>query len=116
MDKQTLIEKIKVMAESPSCCPELKQEVQNYLRALGTPREKVAAENLLDEIKADIVPTEQLVIFAHSNSAIEMFGAKRAKQFAANADELKRRGEKYCNCLACTYGLEILANKNILLD
>ncbi|MBR4153163.1 MAG: heat-shock protein Hsp90 [Selenomonadaceae bacterium] len=115
MDKQALIEKIKTMGASPSCYPDLKVAVKKYLDALGTKREKIAAEELLSEIEADVVLTDQLVIFAHSNSAIEMFGAKRAKQFAANADELKRRGEKYCNCLACTYGLEILANKDILL-
>lgn len=115
MDKQALIEKIKTMGASPSCCAELKQAVEDYLRDLGTPEEKFSAEKLIDEIKADVVLTDQLVIFAHSNNAINMFGAERAKKFAANADELKRRGIKYCNCLACTIGLEILKNKNLLL-
>ena len=116
MDKQTLIEKLKTIEASPSCCPELRQEIQNYFKALGTPQEKFATEKLIDELKADVVPIEQLVIFAHSNSAIDMFGAARAKAFAANADELRRRGAKYCNCLACTVGLEVLQHKEILLS
>ena len=116
MEKQELIEKIKAMGASPSCCPELKQVVRYYLEDLGTNREKNSAENLIAKIKADIVPTEQLVIFAHSNRAIEYFGVEGAKKFAANSDELKRRGEKYCNCLACTIGLEILQHKELLFD
>lgn len=115
MDKQALIEKIKAMAASPSCYEDLKLAVQYYLDALGTPGEKVAAENLLDEIKADVVPVGQLIIFAHSNHAIEAFGKEGAKKFLANAEALRRRGAKYCNCKACTLGLEILDHKEILL-
>ena len=115
MDKQTLIEKIKELAASPSCYEGLRQEVQNYLDTLGTPGEQLAAEKLLDEIKADIVPVGLLIIFAHSNHAIEAFGKEGAKKFLANAEALRRRGAKYCNCKACTLGLEILNNKEILL-
>ena len=114
-DKQDLIEKLKTLCASPSCYPELKQEIENYLAALGTAGEKFAAEKLLDEIKRDIVPTEQMIIFAHSNSAIEYFGKEGAKKFLANAEALRRRGVKYCNCRACTLGLEVLQHKDILL-
>lgn len=115
MDKQALIELIKEMAASPSCYVDLKQKVKIYLEVLGTQGEKIAAENLIDEIKRDIVPVEQLLIFAHSNHAIEIFGVEGAKKFAANAEALKQRGEKYCNCKACTLGLQILEHKDLLL-
>lgn len=115
MDKQTLIEKIKELAASPSCYSELKLEIERYLDTLGTPGEQLAAENLLDEIKRDVVPVQQLIIFAHSNHAIEAFGREGAKKFLANAEALRRRGAKYCNCKACTLGLEILDNKDVLL-
>lgn len=104
------------MAASPSCCPELKAEVKKYLKALGTKREKVATEELIDEIKADIVPLEQLLIFVHSNHAIEAFGVEGAKKFAENAEALRQNGAKCCNCKACTLGLEILADKEILFS
>ena len=116
LNKQALLEKIKTMGASPSCYPELKLEIENYLGALGTPREKIAAEKLLDEIKRDIVPIEQMIIFAHSNHAIEAFGKEGAKKFLANAEALRRRGVKHCNCRACTLGLEILEHKEILLS
>ena len=116
MDKQTLIKKIKAMTAAPSCCAELKAATQAYLNAVGTADEKVAAKNLLAEIEADITGIDGLVAFAHSDHAVEIFGAEGAKKFAAHADELKASGAKYCDCDACANGLEILNNKNILLS
>lgn len=115
MDKQTLIDKVKAMAAAYSCCAKLKAEVTRYLDALGTPDEKTAAQNLIAEIEEDVTPIDNLVAFAHSAHAVEIFGAEGAKKFAAHADELKAGGAKYCDCPACTLGLEILDNKDVLL-
>lgn len=115
MDKQTLLKKIWDMAFSPSCHPDLREVTRNYFSLLGSPQEKDAAQDFIAELKACVVKVEELLIFAHSNSAIEMFGSERAKIFAANADALKAKGAKYCNCRACTYGLEILEHTDILL-
>ena len=115
MDKQTLLKTIWDMAISPSCYPDLREAAKNYFSVLGSAEEKIAAQNFIDELQKDVEPIERLVIFAHSNRAIEMFGAERAKIFAANADALKARGAKYCNCRACTIGLEILEHKDVLL-
>ena len=115
MDKKAVIEKVRELGASPSCCEELKLAVQYYLDALGKPHEKDAAENLIKVTKASVTPIELLVIWAHSNSTIERFGAEGAKKFIAHAEALRRRGIKYCNCKACTLGLEILEHKEILL-
>ena len=115
MDKQTLIEKVKAMAAAPSCCAKLKAAVKVYLDAAGTADEKVAAKNLLAEIEENIRPIDNLVAFAHSEDAKEIFGAESAKKFAAHADELKAGGAKYCDCGACAPAAEILQNKEILL-
>ena len=115
MDKQTLIEKIKTMAAAPSCCAKLKAAVQNYLDAVGTANEKVAAQNLIAEIEEDITTVDKLVPFAHSEQAKEIFGVEGAKKFAAHADELKASGAKYCDCGACAPAVEILQNKEIIL-
>ena len=114
MDKQALIEKIKAMAAAPSCCPELTAAVQNYLGAVGTAKEKSAAQKLIAEIEADITDVDSLVAFAHSDRAKEIFGEGQ-KNFAAHADELKAKGAKYCDCGACAPAAEILQNKEILL-
>ena len=115
MDKQTVIEKLKAMAAAPSCCAELKQATQAYFDALGTADEKSAAQNLIAEIEADITTVDDLVPFAHSELAVQIFGADGQKKFAAHADELKASGAKYCDCGACAPGVEILANKDVLL-
>ena len=80
MDKQTLIKKIKAMTAAPSCCAELKAATQAYLDAVGTADEKVAAKNLVAEIEADITSIDGLVAFAHSDHAVEIFGAEGAKK------------------------------------
>ena len=115
MDKQALIEKIKAMSAAPSCCAKLKQASKVYLDAVGTADEKSAAQALLAEIKEDITDIDNLVAFAHSQHAAEIFGAEGVKKFAAHADELKASGAKYCDCGACAPAVEILTNKNILL-
>ena len=115
MNKQTLIGKIQDMAAAYSCCAELKQAVAAYLAAVGTADEKSAAQALIAEIEEDITTVDNLVAFAHSQHAVDIFGADGQKKFAAHADELKAGGAKYCDCPACARGLEILANKEILL-
>ena len=114
MDKKALIEKVKAMSAAPSCCPELMAAAQSYLSAVGTAKEKSAAQNLIAEIEEDITPIDGLVAFAHSDRAKEIFGEGQ-KNFAAHADELKASGAKYCDCGACAPALEILNNKEILL-
>ena len=114
MDKKTLIEKVKAMMAAPSCCPELMAAAQSYLGAVGTDKEKSAAQNLLNEIEEDITDVDHLVAFAHSERAKEIFGEGQ-KGFAAHADELKASGAKYCDCGACAPALEILNNKDVLL-
>ena len=115
MDKQTLNEKIKQLAAAYSCCSELKAAVKVYFDAAGTADEKSATQNLLAEIEEDITPIDNLVAFAHSQHAIDVFGVEGQKNFAAHADELKASGAKYCDCPACKLGLEILENKAVLL-
>ena len=115
MDKRTLVEKLKTMADSPSCCPELKQAVNGYFVALAT--EQVAAKNLVAELEDDVVDIDTLVKnVSDTEHMIKFFGVEGAKLFAENAYKLKASGAKYCNCLACTIGLEILNNRDALLS
>ena len=112
MDRRTIIETIKALHDSPSCCPELKHATKSYLEALAL--EQAAAKNLVAEVNENITLVDELVAFAHSPQAVEKFGVEGAKLFADNADALKARGEKYCNCSACVAALKILDNKSVL--
>ena len=114
MDKRTLIEKLDALRTSPSCYPDLKQAVKNYLVALAA--KQVAAKNLIAELEEDIVDIDTLIKnLSDTEHFIKFFGVEGAKLFAENAYKLKASGAKYCNCLACTLALEILDNKDVLL-
>ena len=114
MDKRTLIEKLEALRTSPSCYPDLKQAVKNYLVALAA--EQVAAKNLIAELEEDVVDIDTLIKnVSDTEHVIKFFGVEGAKLFTENAYKLKASGAKYCNCKACTIGLEILDNKDVLL-
>ena len=114
MDKRTLVEKLEALAASPSCYPDLRRAVKNYLVALAA--EQLAAKKLVAELEDDITTVDELVAFTHSKACVDKFGAERAKLLSDNADALKAAGAKYCNCLACTLALEILDDKEVLLS
>lgn len=102
------------MVSAPSCYAGLKEVTAAWVDSIGTDKEKKSAENFIEEIKADITTIDNLVAFAHSDHAKEIFG-EGAAAFAAHADELKKSGAKYCDCKACTPALEILKNKEKIL-
>lgn len=116
MKKEDIIEMTKKMIVAPSCYEGLKKIGQEWLDAIGTDGEKAAAQKLIAEIEADITDIDELVAFAHSETPAQMFGVEGAKKFADHADELKASGAKFCDCLACSAGLEILKNKALILD
>lgn len=116
MRKAGLIELAKKMIAAPSCCAPLKKIGQEWIDAVGTPKEKIAAQKLIAELEGDITDIDSLVNFAHSEHAAQIFGVEGAKNFAAHADELKASGAKFCDCGACAPGLEILKNKALILD
>ena len=116
MKKADVIELAKKMIVAPSCYSGLKEIGQNWLDAIGTDSEKDAAQKLIAELEADITDIDGLVEFAHSEIPAQMFGVEGAKKFAAHADELKASGAKFCDCIACSAGLEILKNKALILD
>ena len=116
MTKENLITKAKEMIKAPSCHPDLKAAGQAWLYEIGKDGESQAAQNLIAEIKDCITTIDGLVTFAHSPHAKELFGEDGAKKFAEHADELKASGAKYCDCGACKPALEILQNKEVILN
>lgn len=115
MTKEHLITKAREMIAAPSCHPDLKAAGQAWIYEVGKEGEFQAAHDLLTEIKFCLTPIDKLVAFAHSPKAKEIFG-DGAENFAKHADELKASGAKYCDCGACKPALEILQNKEIILN
>lgn len=102
--KYQIIDKIREMISAPSCCQELKTKADEYLVAVGTTREDKKFRELVDEIKADILPVDAMVEF----TASQKFDEETAKEFLAHAKELKAKGEKFCDCPACSAAQKVL--------
>ena len=115
MTKEDLVALARKMIAAPMCHPDLKAQGQAWIYEIGKEGEFQAAQNLITEIEACITPIDALVAFAHSEDAKKIFG-EGATNFAVHADELKASGAKYCDCGACVPALEILQNKEVILN
>ena len=113
--RETMIEKAKTLMAAPSCCAELKAAAQAWIDSIGTDGEKAAAKHFIDELSADILPVDAVLAFMKSDAATAKFGAELAAKFTAHMTELKASGASYCDCPACTAGLDILAHKEAIL-
>ncbi len=112
MTKENLIATAKELIAAPSCYPPLRAKAQAWI---DSPDDKEIAKAFIEEAANDITPIDDLVAFANSPRAIELFGEDGAKKFATHANELKASGAKYCDCKACTPALKILENKEVIL-
>ncbi len=110
-----VIIKTEELIKAPNCYAGLRKKAQEWLAAIDTAKELQAAKHFIDELAADITNIDSLVAFAHSDHAVEIFGAEGVKKFIAHAEDLKKSGAKYCDCVACTPALAILENKDLLL-
>lgn len=103
------VELVKAVLET-NACAEAKQAAQNFLDSVGTENEAEMKEKMIEEFKADVIPVEGIIAFCGSDAAKEKFGEETAAKFLAHAIELKNKGEKYCDCPACTACLKVIEN------
>ena len=113
--KNYAVNRAKDLIAAPSCYAGLKEKAQNWISSVGTDQEAQAAKEMIDEISADITGIDGLVAFSTSEHAKEIFGEEGAKNFAKHAHELKESGAKYCDCQACSAGLDLLNYKDFLI-
>ncbi|MDD3252658.1 MAG: hypothetical protein PHV18_08870 [Lachnospiraceae bacterium] len=113
--REVMIEKVKNMMAAPSCYAGLKTAGQSWMDAVGTADEKAAAKKLIDEIEADVLKVEDVLAFMQTDVAKAKFGAETAEKFAKHMAEIKAAGATYCDCPACTAGVDILNHKDSIL-
>ena len=111
MDKNAMIAKVKEVVAAGSCCAELKAAGQAWLDAVGTPKQKEAAEKLVRELKEDVQSLDATMDFLKSQAAVDFLGAETV---ARMTEQGKAAGGKYCFCPACQGGVEVLAHKEEL--
>ena len=95
-----MIEKVKALVNAPSCCAEAKEAGNNWLEAVNTEKRDEAAEKLIAEIEADIIPIDWLIKFAGSEDGQKVFGAEKAAGIEDHAKKIRSEGAKYCDCPA----------------
>ena len=100
MVKEEVLNKVKEVMDASSCYEGLKTICGDYLKAVGTEKEKVAA----DVLKADVNSIDDVIPFFESEEGAKILGKETAAHLAVAAKEAKEKGEKYCICPACTAG------------
>ena len=116
MTRNEIIEKVKAVADAPSCYVGLREAVEEYLSSVGTEKEKEAAKTLVAELEADVSTIDSVIAFFESDKGKEYFGAETAANMAKHAHEVKDAGGKYCDCPACAPGKIILDNRDVILQ
>lgn len=91
--KYQIIDKIREMISAPSCCQELKTKADEYLVAVGTTREDKKFRELVDEIKADIIPVDAMVEFMASPQATEKFGEEPQRNSLHTQKSLRQKAK-----------------------
>lgn len=118
MKQETLdfvVEKTNELINSATCCDELKEVANTWLKALGTAQEKKQTEIYLAKLQEDIMPIDGLITFAESEAGKQVFGEEKAKEVAVHGKEIKTAGAKYCDCPACKACELILESKEEML-
>lgn len=103
------------LMDSPTCCADAKEAARMWLNALGTDNEAEMTKNYLAELEEDIVTIDGLIAFTGSEAGVSCFGAEKAADIKAHAEEIRESGAKYCDCPACSLVAEILEKKEEML-
>ncbi len=113
--KEAVVEKVKELMASVTCCKEAKEAAKSWLDAIGTDREAELAKALIAELEEDLMSVDGLIAFADSEAGAQVFGPEKAKAVAAHGREIKEAGGKYCDCPACVAVAAILEMKEEIL-
>lgn len=113
--KTALIETAKKFAEIPHADKDAKQLALAWADAVGTDGEKAAAAALLEELKQDVTPIDDLIALLESPKGEKFFGRERAEKMLAAAKVQKSEGARYCGCEACQLGAKFLDAEAVLL-
>lgn len=118
MDKNVLdfvVEQTQVLINAHTCSSETRAAAQAWLDAVGTDAEAEETKKYIAELEADIMPIDTLIGFAESDAGAGVFGADKAKDVAAHAQEIKAAGARFCDCPACAAVEAILEKKAQIL-
>ena len=79
--KDFMIQKVKEMMDSFSCCAEAKEAGQRWLDALGTEKEAEETKNLMAELEEDIMPGSSMLLTVIISLPLGILAAVRQNKF-----------------------------------
>lgn len=106
-----ITEKSKELQQASTCCEEVKQAVERWLKAVGTEHEEVETKHYFHVLEENIVGIDELIALASSQQGIQYFGAETAANIKKHGEEIKAAGALYCDCPACAAVEAILEKK-----
>ena len=107
MANQNTVDKVKSLLEG-HCYGPLKEAAEEWLEKVGTDAEKLAEDKLKPMLKDGVATVEEMIGLFGSEEGKAKFGPELAGKILAHAEELKAKGETFCDCDACKKAMDIL--------
>ncbi len=110
MTKQEILTKLSELVTEPTCCSELREVADNYIKSQTKENKKI----LIEELREDIVPIDGFIEFLSSQDGRDFLGEERARDTLGLAKKFKAAGNKICFCPACQTANLIYNNRSLL--
>lgn len=97
------------MLAAPMASQTTKDAAQAWKDSIAAGADAEAATNtLMDAISAHQTTIDNVIAFAQSDRAKQIYGKEKAAGMLAHEQERKKAGAKFCDCLACKPCHEVL--------
>ena len=93
MNQNELVRLVNEMISAPSCCKELQEAGRNWLSATDPEMKKAATAALLQEIREDVPPIEDVIAFFESPQGIQAFGRNAPRPLPLTPAKSRHGGE-----------------------
>ena len=103
-----VVHKTQELIKTPTCCQELKEMAEQWLKSVGSENEALMTQQYMAELKEDLMPIDNLIAFASSKDGQIYFGESKAKEIVRHSQEIQAQGAQYCDCPACAIVEDIL--------
>lgn len=113
MTREKMENVVKDMIEAQSCYFGLREAGEAWLKAEDTALEEAAWKKLVAEAKADIMPIDELISFAASETGVKVLGREGAEMIFKHAQAIKAQGAEYCDCPACKGAAIVIEHENL---
>ncbi len=113
--REALAEKTRKLITMSHYAP-LTEAAQKWLDTMADGEaNKAATKAYVAALEDGIATIDESIAFAKSAKAKEIFGAEGAAELLKKEQARKAKGEKFCNCPACSLAQEILKDKEYLM-